>query len=273
MKFVSFDAFRTLSLSQTTYFKPEHMFRHKDEILAAERVLFPEYWQINSLVFGFKKRIFPSLASYLIGHNKIEQTRAFTSVAPAHVPWTLIRANSATEAEEVWNQMALPFVAKIPKSSMGQGVFLIETRRDWQHYLQQTDVIYAQEYLPIDRDMRIIVVGKQVVAGFWRLQGHDGFHNNLSCGGSVDLSPLPQAALDLALDLALALEVDHAGFDIAMVGDHPYVLEFNRLFGNAGLPDLHLRVSRAVEAYLNAEPEQDDPQDPGRPEPPLPLAV
>jgi len=66
--------------------------------------------------------------------------------------------------------MPLPFVAKIPKSSMGEGVFLIENQTDWNRYLQLTQAIYAQEYLSIDRDLRIVWVGDQIVGGYWRLQ-------------------------------------------------------------------------------------------------------
>lgn len=274
MKLVSFDAFRTLRLSGVSILKPENMFRQKDEILAADWVLFPEYWQVNALVFGLKKKIFPSLSSYLLGHNKIEMTRAFRMLIPQHTPATEIHANTPSRAEAVWEMMDLPFVAKIPKSSMGEGVFLIENRADWNAYLARTDVIYAQEFLPIDRDMRIIIVGKQLVAGYWRLQGSDGFHNNVSRGGQVDVSPLHPAAVSLALELAEKLNLDHAGFDIAMVGDHPYVLEFNRLFGNTGLADLHVRVADAIQQYLNSQVEKDDdPQDPDRPQPPLPIAV
>jgi ribosomal protein S6--L-glutamate ligase len=67
----------------------------------------------------------------------------------------------------------------------------------------------------------------------------------------VDISPIPQAAIDLALELASTLGIDHAGFDIAMVGGHPYVIEFNRLFGNTGLPELPFLVSDAIQRYLD----------------------
>jgi len=275
MKWVSFDAFRTLHLPDVRYIKPEHMFRQRAEIEAADWVLFPEYWQINALVFGLKKRIFPSLAAYLIGHDKVQMTRAFQMVVPGHTPWTLIEPNDARNAERVWDQMPLPFVAKIPKSSMGQGVFLIENRADWNAYLAQTPVIYAQEMLPIDRDLRLVVVGGKLVAGFWRCQGHDGFHNNLSQGGSVDAeTPLPQAAIDLVLKVAEALDIDHAGFDVAMVDGYPYLLEFNRLFGNTGLQGLSQQVSDAILAHLQAANDHDDDDDdPKNPTPLMPVAV
>ena len=96
-------------------------------------------------------------------------------------------------------------------------------------------MIYAQEYLPIDRDLRIVSVGYRIMGGFWRLQSDRGFHNNLSQGGQIDFSPIPPAAEALVTHLARELSINHGGFDIAMVGDHPYVLEFNRLFGSNSL--------------------------------------
>lgn len=278
MKCVSFDAFRTLHLPGVSYIKPEHMFRERTNIEAADWVLFPEYWQVNALVFGLKKRIFPSLSSYLIGHDKVEMTRAFQMLVPGHVPWTLIEPNDEQSAQRVWDQMYPPFVAKIPKSSMGQGVFLIESLADWKQYLAQTPVIYAQELLPIDRDLRLVVVGGKLVAGFWRRQGENGFHNNLSKGGYVDsTTALPEAAVELAERVAQALEIDHAGFDVAMVDGYPYLLEFNRLFGNQGLPGLSQQVSAAILDHLQAandyDGDDDDDDDPKDPTPPLPIAV
>ncbi|MDO3381987.1 ATP-grasp domain-containing protein [Gilvimarinus algae] len=247
---ISFNAFRTLGLANARFIKPELYLQHRDLLTQADWVLFPEYWQINALVYGLGCRIFPSLPSYLIGHNKIEMTRAFEMVAPGHTPVTLITANTDTEAERVWQSMDLPFVVKLPKASMGEGVWLVENRADYNRYRGLTDVIYAQEYLPIDRDIRVIVVGQQSVAAYWRHQSEQGFYNNVARGGIVDHSPVPFQAVQLALQVAQRLGVDHAGFDIAMVGSHPYLLEFNRLFGNQGIPGGGATLTEAISRYL-----------------------
>jgi ribosomal protein S6--L-glutamate ligase len=273
MQVVSFDALRTFNLPNVTYIKPELFFQQLALVRSADWVLFPEHWQVNTLVFGLQRRIFPSHASYLLGYDKIEMTRAFTGIAPRHVPETLIEANQPAAAERVWERMSLPFVAKFPRSSMGEGVFLIEDRADWGRYLAQTPVIYAQEYLPIDRDLRIVLVGERIVGGFWRLQSQHGFHNNLARGGVIERSPVPKAARELVLRLARTLGINHAGFDIAMVGDHPYVLEFNRLFGNRGLQGRSDRVANAIASYLTKGSSQNNPNDPVRPRPRLRIAV
>lgn len=269
--FVSFDIFRTLSFPDTRVLKPEQMFAEKELLRSADWVLFPEYWQLNALVHGLKCRVFPSLASYQIGHNKIEMTRAFQMLVPGNTPFTMIEANGPQEREKIWDAMPLPFVAKLPRASMGDGVWLIENRGDWQRYCECTDVLYAQEYLPIDRDLRIVVIGDRVVTAYWRHQADQGFYNNVARGGRVVHGEIPKAATELALRVARELGVDHAGFDVAMVGNHPYLFEFNRLFGNQGLQGGILRD--AILAYLKREAPPQDPDGPPPPQDIFPIAV
>ena len=147
MKLVSFDPYRTLNLPGVRHVKPEQYLSALELIREADWVLFPEYWQLNTLMYGLRKRIFPSPASYHIGIDKIAQTRAFTAALPAHVPETLILGNTPENQKLAWDCMWLPFVAKLPRSSEGQGVFLIESEFDWQRYVRMTDVLYVQEYL------------------------------------------------------------------------------------------------------------------------------
>ena len=193
-------------------------------------------------------------------------------MAPEHTPWTLIEANGPQEREQIWETMAHPFVAKLARASMGEGVWLIETREDWRRYCEHAPLLYVQEYLPIDRDVRVVIVGEQVVTAYWRTQADQGFYNNVARGGRIDTSPVPAAATELALMLARTLEVDHAGFDIAMVDGHPYVLEFNRLFGNQGLGQGGA-LRDAVLGYLRRQWAPEDPDGPTEPEPLWPVAV
>jgi ribosomal protein S6--L-glutamate ligase len=251
MKLVSFDMLRTLGFPDTAQLKPAQMYDKAKLLQSADWVLFPEYWQLNALQYAYKARVFPSEACYRIGHNKIEMTRAFMAVAPHNTPDTYILANTTANAEELWHSLPQPFVAKLPKSSQGEGVWLIQTHSDWQQYLGKTDVLYVQEYLAIDRDLRIVLVGDEILAAYWRLQSPYSFHNNLARGGEAEFSPVPQAALDLVLQVSKALDINHAGFDVAMVGERPYLFELNRLFGNKGIAGGDARVNAAILEYLS----------------------
>lgn len=230
---VTFDALRTLGLEGCTYVKPEHMTRHLDVIQEAECLLFPSYWQINSLVYGLKKRIFPSVATYQLGHNKIEFTRAMQMIFPSFVPYTEIRANTETEAQAILETFPYPFVAKHPDSARGHGVFLIQNKEAFVRYRSEAAVLYIQEWLPIERDLRVVWIGDEVVCAYWRES--PGFLNNVSQGGVVANHDIPKEALALVRNVARTFGINHAGFDVAVIDGHPYLFEYNRLFGNQGL--------------------------------------
>lgn len=75
MKLVSFNPFRTIGMPGVRYVKPEHMFKDVDIIKEADVVLFPETWQVPALVYGLKKKIFPSIETLQLGFSKVEMTR------------------------------------------------------------------------------------------------------------------------------------------------------------------------------------------------------
>jgi ribosomal protein S6--L-glutamate ligase len=107
-------------------------------------------------------------------------------------------------------------------------------------------VLYLQEYLPIRRDLRVVWVGRQVIAAYWRVGAEAAFHNNVARGGSVDFDNVPAEALALVARVATELGVDHAGFDVAEVDGHYYLLEFNTLFGNEALNRRGISLARHI---------------------------
>lgn len=250
MRLVTFDPFRTLGCPDVHYVKPAQLMNHLDLLDAADVVLFPDYADVNLVSFALDKPVFPSLPSYLLGFDKVEMTRAFQLRFPAHVPQTMILPNEPRYQSRILERMDFPFVAKLIRASMGEGVFLIEAEHDWHHYCSRTDMLYVQEKLEIDRDLRIVWIGDRIVHAYWRVAAPGAFHNNLAHGGTIDLDNIPQAALALVTDIATRLGIDYAGFDIAMVGDHPYIFEFNRLFGLEGLNRAKINPGAIIHDYL-----------------------
>lgn len=271
MKLITFDPFRTLGLPRVHYIKPERAAAQRDQLFDADWLLFPAYWQLHGLHYVVRRPIFPSLASYHLGHDKVEMTRALSLACPQHIPETEILPADATGVSRVLDTWRFPFVAKRVRSSQGEGVFLIENRQQFQHYAAHNDVLYIQKLLPIVRDLRVVVVGREAVAAYWR-EG-SSFHNNVARGARVrtDL-PVPPEALAVVLELAGRLAIDYAGFDVAWVDGHPYVLEFNRLFGNRGIPDLPRRIGEAMHRYLLDGAEPSSPLSPS-PLSPSPLST
>lgn len=251
MRLVSFDPFRGMGLAQQ-FVKPERWLRERAVLEAADVLLFPETWQVNVLHHVLRKPLFPNLASYQIGRDKVEMTRAFEAAAPEAVPETLILPSGPLAAEQALDRLGLPLVVKEPRNSMGRGVALIESRGDLLRWTERVEVLYAQQYLPNSGDVRVVWIGQQVAAAYWR-RNADGFHNNVARGASVDFSGVPAAAIELVERVAPALGVDHAGFDVMLVDGHAFLLEFNVLFGNEALNAAGIDLAPAILAYLTAQ--------------------
>jgi ribosomal protein S6--L-glutamate ligase len=249
MRLVTFDPLRALDIPGAAYIKPEQMFQQRNALFEADWVLFPQSWQIHALQYGFKVRIFPSIAGYDLGMNKIEMTRAFWAVCPENVPHTLILPNNPNGREQVLDEMNFPLVLKEPVNSMGRGVFLLESPAEFSNMTGNMEVLYIQEYVPIDEELRIVVVGDGIVAAYWK-RGGDGFHHNIAQGARADFEAIPEAALRLVESVARELGIDHAGFDVAMVDGHPFLFELNVLFGNQVLNARGIRLGPIIIEHL-----------------------
>lgn len=249
MRLISFNPYRSLGIPGVGYLKPERMFFDREIIAQADWILFPEYWQVNSLSYALKKRIFPSLSSYHLGHSKIEMTRALQSLVPKHVPHTLILPNTDSAKARVLDEFSFPFVLKEPISCRGQGVYLIQTVNEFELHASQQECLYVQEYLPIDADLRVVYVGDQVVTAYWR-RNPGGFYNNISKGAQADFDLIPPAALDLVDLVCKGLNVNHAGFDLAFCYDQFYIFEFNVFFGNEALNQRGVKLGPVIFDYL-----------------------
>lgn len=250
-RYVSFDPLRTINIPGVIPLKPEQWLTHQDVVRAADWLLFPEYWQVNTLVYGWKKNIFPSISSFHLGHDKVEMTRAFQAICPENTPATRILSHTDTAIEQILDGFSFPFVAKEARNSMGQGVFLINTRKDFLDYANSNSVLYVQEYLPILKDLRLVLVGDKVVAGYWRKAADGQFHNNVSRGGTVCFEGIPDGAVRLAEFFAQQTGINHAGFDVAEVDGHFYFLEFNIRFGTRALVDRGIDLSPSILSCLS----------------------
>ena len=249
---VSFDPLRTLGIPAVSL-KPGQWLSRPDIIRSADWILFPEYWQVNALVYGWKRRIFPSISSFHLGHDKVEMTRVFQAVCPGNAPHTLIFAPTDRAIEQILDEFTFPFVAKEIRNSMGQGVYLIHTRKEFLDYVRITPVLYVQEYLPIMKDLRLVVLGNSVVTGYWRQAAQGGFHNNVSRGGTVSFDSIPEGAVRLVETFAGETGVNHAGFDVAEVDGHFYFLEFHIRFGTRALTDRGIPLNQWIHSYLVAK--------------------
>ena len=135
----------------------------------------------------------------------------------------------------------LPVVVKVTKGTQGQGVFLRHTAYEAKSLVQgllhaRRDVL-IQEYVAEShgQDVRVIVVGDEVVAAMRRRARGREFRSNFHLNGTVESVDLPKEFADVARRAARVLGLNVAGVDLLEGNDGPMVLEVNSSPGLQGI--------------------------------------
>lgn len=219
----------------TLGFKPnfcDYSGSQKKMIQKADKIYYPTAFYAD-LFNAMGKKTFPSFHTYKFALDKIKQTAMFKLLNIPH-PVTHVFYGKK-QKKQILDRFSFPFVAKQARgSAKGLNVYLIQNKKQLADYLLRPGPAYIQEYLPVDRDMRIIVIGEKIRLAYWRLAPADSFKTNLSQGGTICFDPLPQKALDLALHTAGACRWDDVGIDIIESNKQFYVLEGNMKYGTKG---------------------------------------
>jgi len=213
------------------------------EILLADKVFYPGpvYCEVLEAA-GFD--VFPRNYYHFLG-SKIAQTDLFNLLEIPH-PRTRIYYGSNLSGR-IESDFSYPFVAKTPVgSSRGAGVFLIRLPEELSTYLETHNPAYIQEYLPIERDLRVVVISGKLVHAYWRINGTGDFRNNVSRGGTVSFEDVPSEALEFALDVARKCRFDEVGLDICEHAGKYYVLEANMVFGQEGFRKKGLDIHEII---------------------------
>jgi ribosomal protein S6--L-glutamate ligase len=217
-------------------------------IRSAGKIYYPSTYYAD-LFCSMKKETFPSCHTYRYVQNKIKQTVLFQLIGIPH-PETRIFFGKG-QKKGILNHFKFPFIGKIPRgSAMGRGVFLIRNNEELESYCSLTKTAYIQRYLPIDRDLRLIVVGRKVIHAYWRIARDGEFRNNVSAGGRISLDPVPHEVSELALHTALACGWNDVGIDICMYDGNLYVLEANMKYGKEGFKAAGMDYSRLMEKMI-----------------------
>lgn len=206
--------------------------QERDWILNARLILFPtqNYAQFFTTL---GKKIFPSLETHLYADEKIKQTTLFYLLGVPH-PFT--RVYYHLHHDQILEDFSFPFVAKIPRrSAQGRGVYLIRDREGLETYLERSHVAYIQEYLPHNRDLRVVLVNYEPIIAYWRLRAPGDFRTNLYQGGEISFDEIPQDGLRVARDSARRSRLDDVGMDLIHHNGCWYVIEANMKYGRKGL--------------------------------------
>ena len=157
-------------------FSPEE----RSLIRSAEKVYYPTALFVD-LFLTLGKKIFPSRETYVYSGDKVKQTALFQLL---NIPHPRTKFYYGRQRENILREFLFPLVAKIPRgSSLGEGVYLIQDEKDLHYYLRRNRLAYIQEYLPLDKDLRVILVNHRVILAYWKKRASRGIPPQSGPGG------------------------------------------------------------------------------------------
>lgn len=221
---------------------------HERELmLRAQMILYPTF-NYAQFFTTMGKRIFPSLETYLYADEKIKQTTLFYMM---DIPHPRTRIYYHLHHGDILNDFQFPFIGKLPRASaQGRGVFKITSMDELANYLKLTNVAYIQEYLPHDRDLRVILINYKPILAYWRERAPENFKTNIFQGGSIRFQNVPEDVPKSARDLARRCRFNDVGLDFIQVNGKWYLIEANMKYGRKGLKMKGMNIKEIIREEL-----------------------
>lgn len=155
------------------------------------------------------------------------------------VPRTLVVHRDNVDA--IPEAVGLPAVLKLPDGSFSKAVVKASEadtcRLEARRFLEQSDLLVAQEYLPTDFDWRLGVLDRQplfaaryrMARGHWQIADHSSSGGGVRYGGvdAVPLADVPAVILETGLRAANLIGDGFYGVDLKEIDGRAVVIEIN----------------------------------------------
>jgi len=208
-----------------------------------------------AVVRQFEMRdVYTTAKSIAIDRSR-NKLRSYQLMAKAGVdiPKTVFAHETADLEDVIQKAGGAPLIVKVARGTHGNGVVLAETNKAAKAVMQAFYVegvsFLVQEFVQesAGEDIRVLVVGSQVVASIKRQSLDDDFRSNTHQGGVGKLVKLTDEEERLAIKAAKAMGLPICGVDMMRSARGPLVLEVN---SSASIKTSELLTKRNVAAKI-----------------------
>lgn len=209
------------------------------------------------------KHVFPNYDCRFPGQGKVGDTLLFKLFGMPHPP-TYVYLNIEGFYKMHTNLKGMPFsypfLLKGNHDGEGSMVFLIKNETDLREKLAllgKNEGFILQKYIPIDRDLRVVIIGERRFY-YWRIQKDKSeWQTNVRKGAVIDheVSKAIKDGLNNLLERFYKVTgINLAAIDILYSDNRPLFLEINYYFGRRGLGGserFYQLLNKAIEEWLS----------------------
>lgn len=111
-----------------------------------------------------------------------------------------------------------------PSNYGGYFVHKVDSKKEARNLLAQRkyNPAYFQDFVPMEADVRVMLIGHKPVCAFWRRAPEGEWLTNTSQGGSMDYMDVPKELLDLAVQVSKDANAEYWACDVAVGEDGKY---------------------------------------------------
>lgn len=164
----------------------------------------------------------PSLDTQFSNKSKENVTR-FAWKYDIPIPTTYIYYDK-DKADNFIEETEYPKIIKKsygPSNYGGYFVHKVDSKQEARNLLAQKKYspAYFQDFVPMEADVRVMLIGHKPVCAFWRRAPEGEWLTNTSQGGSMDYMDVPKELLDLAVGVSKAANAEYWACDVAVGED------------------------------------------------------
>lgn len=157
--------------------------------------------------------------------------------------------------KRIATELSYPIIVKESFGSLGKGVYLAKDEKELEtlanRLIDRPHLFQKFVSTSYGKDVRVIVIGGEVVGGMIR-QSENDFRSNVAAGGRAEKYGLSDGIKEIALKAHKALGLDYSGVDI-LFGENgkPIVCEVNsNAFFRSFEAVTHINVARKYAEYV-----------------------
>jgi len=164
----------------------------------------------------------PSMDTQFSNKSKENVTR-FAWKYDIPIPKTYIFYDKS-KAEKFIDKTEFPKIVKKsygPSNYGGYFVHKVDSAQEAHNLLAQKKYhpVYMQDFVPMEADVRVMLIGHKPVCAFWRRAPEGEWLTNTSQGGEMDYMDVPKELLDLAVQVSKAANAEYWACDVAVGKD------------------------------------------------------
>lgn len=161
--------------------------------------------------------------------------------ASIRVPKTYYSYDLYYAERVVRENLGYPFILKVLEGTQGIGVYLVRNEDEasglFTKHITKNIRVLLQEFISEfqGKDLRLIVIGNEVVASMMRIAQEGDFRSNIHRGGIGENVAISQQEIEMAIKATKILGLQMAGVDLLRSKNGPLIIEVNSSPGIEGI--------------------------------------